>query len=306
MRRALRLFCYAPIIFCTAPAHAWGDDGHKVIGLIAYHYLTPETKSKVDDLLSGPALPGHPDDKADVPSNIADRATWADKYRDSDRGPGEAHIRYSQTHNWHFVDMELDQPDLDAACHGHPVPSADPMTGDPNNCVVDKIKQFTGILKDAQASRESKTVALEFLLHFVGDVHQPLHAADHHDRGGNQVKVRYSYRQGQKRRSRTTNLHSYWDSVTVARLGSSPETTANMVISDVPAVPTGVWQDTAPETWARSSFDVAQRVAYNLPASSSGTVTLTSAYATRATGAARKQLAPAGYRLANLLNGSLQ
>jgi len=140
----------------------------------------------------------------------------------------------------------------------------------------------------------------------VGDVHQPLHAADHHDRGGNEVKVRYSYQQGQKRRSRTTNLHSYWDSVTVGRLGSSPESIANMVISDVPAVPTGVWQDTAPEAWARSSFDVAQRVAYNLPASSSGTVTLTSGYATRATGAARKQLALAGYRLANLLNGSLQ
>lgn len=288
------------------PAYAWGDEGHRTIALIAEHFLSPATKANVDQLLSGPALPGHPEDKAEVPGTIADRATWADRYRDSDRRK-TPDSRYTLTSQWHFVDTEVDAPDIDAACFGHPVPAAGPFPGRPDNCVVDKIKQFRDQLADPAASHDDKVVALEFLLHFVGDVHQPLHASDHHDRGGNQIKIKYSATTAAGTASKSSNLHSYWDTVTVSRLGSTPELIAGSLVAAVPKHPRGIWTESDPAQWAQEAFAVAKAKAYKLPkaASTDKTVTLSKTYATAATGAARKQLQLAGYRLAMLLNAAL-
>ena len=292
-------------LLSPVPALAWGDEGHKVVALIAEHYLTPEAKAKVDALLLGPALPGHPDDKAEVPDDIADRATWADRYRDSDRRPNDPDSRYSRTREWHFVDLELDGPDLEEACFHHPA-SDKPFPGVADSCVVDKIRQFSAVLADPAASQDDKTVALEFLLHFVGDVHQPLHAADNHDKGGNAVSVTYSYRDVATTRTKTTNLHAYWDTVTVARLGAEPEMVAASLIADMPKRFTGKWREDDPAMWAQQSFVVAGRTAYRLPKAKAGQpVTITASYAAAATSAARRQLELAGYRLVMLLNTSL-
>ena len=116
--------------------------------------------------------------------DIASEATWADKYRDSDRNGTK--IRYEATWRWHFVDVELPQPDLVAACFGHPaLPLGIPASkGPPQACVVDKINQFSAELGDPATAYSEQLVALKFLLHFVGDLHQPLHASDDHDSGG--------------------------------------------------------------------------------------------------------------------------
>ncbi len=112
-----------------------------------------------------------------TPKDFAGRATWADKYRNAHRG----------TAAWHFVDIEIDQPNLEDACFGFPsLPTGQfASTGPAQDCVVNKIDEFSVELKSPSTPPAERLLALKFLIHFIGDLHQPLHAADHHDRGGN-------------------------------------------------------------------------------------------------------------------------
>jgi len=92
---------------------------------------------------------------------------WADKYRDSDRnGTGE---RYRRTRQWHFVDIEVDSPNLEQACHNHPrLPPGRPASRGPADaCIVDKIDQFEAELANPETAPEERLVALKFLLHLV-------------------------------------------------------------------------------------------------------------------------------------------
>jgi hypothetical protein len=181
-RQSPKRLLLACILLCVAltsphPAAAWGDEGHKVIALIAEHYLDPAVRANVTGLLTADTdtLTGH---------DIASEATWADKYRDSDRDTTK--IGYEATWRWHFVDIELAQPDLASACSGHPPlpPGVPASKGPPRACVVDKIDQFAAEFGSPTTSASEQLLAVKFLLHFVGDLHQPLHAADDRDAGG--------------------------------------------------------------------------------------------------------------------------
>jgi len=79
------------------------------------------------------------------------------------------------------VDIEIDGPNIDEACFDHPEPDHPASTGPAKDCVVDKIQEFADELANPDTDPEEQVVALKFLLHFVGDLHQPLHAADDHD-----------------------------------------------------------------------------------------------------------------------------
>src|SRR5215472_12563094 len=109
--RASILAVFVGLALLPGRAAAWGDEGHQIIGLIAEYYLDQAVRAKVAMLLAADTdtLTGH---------DIASEATWADKYRDSDRNTTKA--RYEATWRWHFVDIELAQPDLASACFGHP------------------------------------------------------------------------------------------------------------------------------------------------------------------------------------------
>src|ERR1700693_70171 len=108
---------------------AWGDDGHKTVALIAQQCLTPSVKKQVMAILAT-------DTDNLTKHDIASEATWADKYRQS-----SAEAR-KHTENWHFTDIEIDKPDLTAACFGrHPLPTGELATGGPDEvCAVDKIE----------------------------------------------------------------------------------------------------------------------------------------------------------------------
>lgn len=186
----------------ACPAFAWGDQGHEVIALIAQSYLEPGVRRQVNALLSA-------DTDTLTAHDIASEATWADKYR----GSNEDGAR-ERTREWHFVDIEIDGPDLDQACFGHPKPppGVRASKGPAHDCVVDKIEEFSAELASPNTSPEERIVALKFLLHFVGDVHQPLHAADKHDRGGNDDRVSApGFKAG--------NLHHFWDTEFIQQLG---------------------------------------------------------------------------------------
>ena len=282
------------LISAPRSACAWGDQGHEVVALIADHFLEPSVKAHVDAMLTA-------DPDGLTAHDIASEATWADRYRDSDRNSTKIH--YEQTHEWHFIDLEIDRPDLNAACFGHlALPVGTPASRGPSNdCVVDKIDQFAAELSSKTTSAEERLIALKFLLHFVGDLHQPLHASDDHDAGGNRAMVKASGFTGK-------NLHQFWDTEVVENLGDAPASIAADLIGGIEQSK-GQMKMSAGTTadWAMEAYVLAKDRAYGeLPtANADGVRVLPAAYVTDAIETARIQLARAGVRLASVLNRAL-
>src|SRR5215831_17701995 len=272
-------------------ALAWGDDGHKVVALVAQSFLEPDVRKRVNALLAADtdSLTGH---------DIASAATWADKFRD-------ANINGSRlkTRQWHFVDIEISAPNLDAACFNHPVIPAGTAAseGPADDCVVDKIQEFAAELANPATDQEEQVVALKFLLHFMGDIHQPLHASDDNDRGGNDKRVSAAgFRAG--------NLHHFWDTEFVDQLGSSAKTIASDLIGHISKAQEQQWQAGEVADWAMESFQVANEDTYGqLPEPNRrGSFRLSDDYVTTATQDVAVQLSKAGVRLASVLNNALR
>ena len=222
---------------------------------------------------------------------------WADKYRDSDRDTTK--IRYQATWRWHFADIELAQPDLASACFGHPPlpPGVPASKGPPQACVVDKINQFAAELGDPAPGASEQLLALKFLLHFVGDLHQPLHSADDHDAGGNK---KLASDEG----VHPGNLHHYWDVEFVERLGTDPRQVAAVLIGQISEAQRQAWASGTPDGWSMEAFTLARRDAYGLlprPGDQS-TYTLPPSYTKQAEQDVALQLSRAGMRLAFVLN----
>jgi hypothetical protein len=281
-RAATLLLWLAAGLSIGRPAGAWGDQGHEVIGLIAEHYLTPTVHARVQALLAT-------DDSGLTSRDIAHEATWADKYRDSDRG-GSRH-RYYGTRNWHFVDLELDGVDLNRACR--------------DDCIIDKIEQFRAELRNARIDPAERLLALQFLLHFVGDLHQPLHAADDHDQGGNRKIVSVPG-------IGVETLHQAWDTEFVGRLGAGATDIAGRLIARITDEERRQWSRGTPVDWALESFSVAKRHAYGLlpppdgPPEGAHRYELPESYVADAIGTTAEQLSKAGVRLASVLNQALE
>jgi S1/P1 Nuclease len=268
-------------------ALAWGDDGHKVVALVAQSFLDTDVRKRVNALLAA-------DTDSLTAHDIANAATWADKFRDANTGGGR-----QRTSQWHFVDIEIKAPDLDKACFNYPpVPTGTVASDGPAaDCVVDKIQEFAAELANPATDIEEQVVALKFLLHFVGDLHQPLHSSDDNDRGGNNKKVSAAgFRAG--------NLHHYWDTEFVNQLETDPKSIASDLIGHISKGQISAWQAGSPSDWAMESFKVAKEDAYGqLPEPSTrGSYRLTEEYISTATDDVAQQLSKAGVRLALILN----
>lgn len=280
-------------------AFAWGEKGHQVIALIAWEYLSPATRNAIDNLLK--------DDHSALTSiDFASEATWADAYRDADRdnhhddNRDADKNRYEQTRRWHYVNLNLDHPDFNRACFSSPLLPANQRASDgpAKACVTDKILQFSAELKAKKTSREERLLALQFLIHLVGDLHQPLHASDHDDGGGNDVRISAK---GFKRGT----LHSYWDNSLVTRLGRKPETIARKLIAQIDRHQAERWRQGTPRDWTLESFAVARDIAYaQLQHPTQDIYILDENYSDTAKAAAAQQLMKAGVRLAWLLEQS--
>jgi hypothetical protein len=278
---------------------AWGDMGHEVVARVALHFMEPATRTRVEQLLADDPDTLTPHDPVSV-------AVWADRYRDSPENG--VRVNYHHTHQWHFVDLDLHHPSLMRACHGRSaLPSGTPASEGPANaCVVDKIEQFSAELHTlpehgarAQDVAEARR-ALKFLIHLVGDLHQPLHAISDHDRGGNDKRVSAPG-------ERAGTLHHYWDNTFVERLGPDAQTIAERLISRITPANLTAWQRGTPEDWALESFHTAKTQGYAPlpPADDRGHYRLSEAYLDQATEMVALQLEEAGVRLALLLDRSL-
>jgi hypothetical protein len=275
-------------LLLPGPALARAYEGHETIAVIARAYLTPAVRARVDAILAT-------DTDTLTKPDIISRATWADAWRAAG---------HKETADWHFVDDELDHPDLAAACFGYPKPADPASAGPAQDCVVDKIEEFETELANPRTDAPERLLALKYLLHFVGDVHQPLHASDNHDRGGNCVTLSLGG-------SRTVNLHSWWDTSVVEALGTDPIALAATLGKQITPAQKAIWEKGAPRDWATESYRVAISVAYTLgsPAgcgSDPTPIALPSDYEAKAKAAASVQIERAGVRLALLLNRALE
>jgi hypothetical protein len=201
IRRVAAAMAVVLTSFCSDAA-AWGCDGHRAVVFVAERILGAATLSAARATLAAApidaALRRFCDPVPDDP--IADGATWADDYRDVD----------ATTFGWHFIDVPRDVTLTASNEHKY-------CAG--GDCVVDAIvRQFRALTTTTDVA--TKGNALRFLLHLVGDLHQPLHATTNGDRGGNCVPVTYYGRAPQENPNGdfSPNLHAVWDSNTIRTL----------------------------------------------------------------------------------------
>ena len=234
MKRIFLLLAALIGIGATAtPAQAYWEYGHETVAAIAYRNVTPQVRGAIDrmlarsDLMETPKCPARTIEQASV---------WADCIKTL--GP-----RFSYAYNWHYQNVNICKPfDLKGACKD-------------GNCVSAQIDRDVKILKDAGIPLRERIQALAFLIHFVGDLHQPLHAGDRGDLGGNTVKVAYGIYAPEK-----LNLHSVWDGWLAERAISAPPSLVRPY-SDAERTP--IWGGTT-EDWSRESWGVAHDWAYAL------------------------------------------
>jgi hypothetical protein len=246
----------------SAPALAWGQEGHQIVALIAAHELNPKARAAVGRLLGD-----------DVDHEMAAVSTWADEIRP--KNPGTA--------SWHYVDIAIGAAGYDA---GRDCPH--------DACVVAQIERDEAIISDPRFSRDVQAEALKFLIHFVGDLHQPLHAADNHDRGGNGIRVQL--------RGAGENLHRVWDTDVVEALGVDPNVVAGDLEGRITVAQREAWSKGSAIDWANDSFAVARRAIYAKLPTTNDTIDLPDDYTAGEAAVVRQQLEKAGVRLGALLN----
>ncbi len=190
----------------------------------------------------------------------------------------------------HYVDVPFDEPGYDARFSGD-----DPKKG----FIVDKIAEFRAILKDPSKPVEERRLALRFIVHLVGDLHQPLHVGDNRDRGGNDTQVRWF--------DRGSNMHRLWDSDLIeCNTRSEDVWLTELKALDTPEDRQEALKGTV-EEWATESL-LAARQAYQNPATGlriKPGANLATAYQEANLPVVRVRLYKGGVRLAIVLNGAL-
>jgi hypothetical protein len=232
------------IVFCilfneVAKIDAWGAEGHMIIAQIAWDRLTNNAQNIADEFLGSDTLP--------------DIAPLPDDYDHTDQG------KWSEP--CHFCNLPKDATNFT-------------MEYCPDYCVVKSIQNYTHILSTEQNSPFEcdydlgvEPCALEFLVHFVGDVHQPLHVSYAYDRGGNDVKVSFY--------GEDTNLHAVWDDKMIQRWNSdysSATTELEDMIENEPALVQQYLSRMNPITWADESFAYVLSTVYNFTDSDLGLI----------------------------------
>lgn len=204
------------LVLAAVPAHAWGPLGHRIVAGMAQERVSEPVRREIRVLLQ-------PDDE----STLVDVATWADELRDTDP------TRFRATSRWHYVNFST------AQCRYEP---RDCRNGD---CVVAAIEHYEAVLADRARPRAERADALRFVVHFIADVHQPLHASFRPAKGGNGIQLRYG--------RENWNLHAVWDSLL---LNSTRRRWPDQAAQLLPGVDTSA-RPGRPAQWAEESCRIA-------------------------------------------------
>lgn len=268
MLKGPRLIGLSLIAFVSAAlapsAHAWGCKGHQAVALIAENHLTPHARAVALSILNtfpiDPDLPRYCGEHSDP---FADASTWPDDIRK---------LR-PDTPPWHFIDIPRGAPRSDMAKY---CPAQEglpgPRQGEPgrsNGCVTSALTELARTLRDPRATPQAKADALRFVIHFVGDIHQPLHAITNNDLGGNCVPVTFFGNAPTESNpgsgSFHPNLHSIWDTDILEHLW--PDKSSTQVANDLDRKFGGqisAWQKQPADfdAWAWESHELAESTAY--------------------------------------------
>lgn len=252
------------LLFAANEASAWGEDGHKVVGEIAWNLLENDSKAALMPLFT-----------PDYPS-LAEMSVWADRVR--------SNAAFGPAGSWHYVNAPESGTPLDVST------ACPPERG----CVVTAIEAQAAILADGSEPLWKRRQALMWLIHFVGDVHQPLHAGHKEDRGGNLLDVSYE--------GRTQNLHRVWDTSLIEAHEDQWQDLAEVLLNGLTPEARSAWRVSVdPLEWALESQALAEQYAYAVPKKGK----LTRAYESQAWTVVQSQLQGAGVRLAALIDRAL-
>lgn len=274
------LLCLGGVSFHAA---AWSRLGHAMVGDIARRHLDPKARAEVDRLLAGEPYP-----------NLGGVASWADDLRNTDPE------LFRQTSRWHYINAKGGGCDFDLA--------RDCPNGD---CVVGAINKELAILGDPDQPLEARRNALKFVVHFVGDVHQPMHAGNRPDAGGNKYQISLRTQiQPEAYAAKNyvngvmgTNLHAIWDYYILA---SKPLPVLDYIAQLDQALTPGPYETPVapgePLAWAGESCRLIDAKGLYPPNNSH---ILTDAYLDSMRPLAEERVRLAGERLARLLNQTL-
>jgi len=241
-------------------ARRWGPSGHRIVARVAQARLTPKASAEVARLLQG--------------GSLASVASWADSVR----------TKRPETGPWHYVDIPTWESSYNA--------QRDCKDG---LCIIVALTDQLAILGGTRRTTAERGDALRFVVHFMGDLHQPLHAGERGDKGGNDVKLSFN--------GKSTNLHAVWDSGLLAATGESEDAFVASITArlarrgDIASISRG-----SILYWAMESHDVARDVVYPfLPPS----LELDNRYLAEVRPVLEDRLLRGGVRLAVVLNRAL-
>ena len=269
-------------LFAVIPvAWAWGALGHRMVAELAERHLDPKAKAEVARLLAGEPDP-----------TLAGVANWADDLRNTDPD------RFKATSRWHYINAEGGGCGFDEA--------RDCPDG---NCVVSAIERQRAILADRSQPLAARRDALKFIVHFVGDAHQPMHAGDRDDAGGNRFQVslrtpiepeayaRKDYVDGVM----GSNLHSIWDYYLLrSRELDLAAYSDRLDALPWPPYPAPSAHDVMPMAWAKESCRLIEARGLYPP-----THTMDHGYLDAQRPLAEQRIRQAAWRLAQVLNQAL-
>lgn len=247
-------------LLAVSPAFSWYDKGHRIVALIAQRNLSAEARKEIADILSGS-------------TTLADAAMWPDHEGRSIRDFDPLHY-VSISEDAGGYDQERDCPE--------------------RNCMVEALNWFSAVVADKNAPIIMRRLALRFVAHLVGDMHQPLHAGRVADRGGVEIVVSY--------KDQTTNLHYFWDKNLVDLETGEEQEIADRLTAALASEDGLKWEAGDPAQWTNESLMLVRSHAYNTGHS----VELTEDYVEKARPIVRNRITQAGIRLAWLLNNTLK
>lgn len=216
MRTALLIVLLA----WTTTVLGWGQTAHRAAAQVAEHYLSPEARFAVSDILGR--------------EDLARASTWPDFMR---ADPSEY---WQRTVNpWHYVTVPAGQDYGDEPA---------PAEGD----AYTALQNFSRTLRDPNAEPDAKALALRFVVHVIADLHQPLHVGNGTDRGGNDFAVSFFGQPG--------NLHQVWDSQMIDRWQLSYTELADWLLDDITPEDYRAWSDPDPKVWIGESAALRERI----------------------------------------------
>jgi nuclease S1 len=265
---AVPLCCLLLALCATSPARAWGERGHRLVGTLAERQLSPAALEQVRELLRDEPEP-----------SLGGVSVWADAMREQPD--------YAWTAPLHYVHLRDDACRYDGG--------RDCAAGD---CVVGAIERYTRQLADRRRPTAQRREALKFLVHFVADVHQPLHSGYRPDKGGNEFQISLR-RPG--RPPQGTSLHGIWDYFLLAETGESLEAHAARLQAAGPVDAGATFVPIEAARWAETSCRLTDSEAFypRRPGR------LTADYLARFRPLAEQRVREAAAELALLLEGAL-